>query len=85
MNMDKSEDITEFDRFPLRYAYKYLSDKGFDDQVTEIRNSKDIYKSYTSTLRRAKIIHLFDENEVLDEFINQFWPAGLTKKEIRTS
>lgn len=80
MIMDKTGGITEFERFPLRYAYQFLSDKGYGDKVNEIRNSKDIYKSYTSTLRRAKIIHLFDETELLDEFINQFWPAGLTKK-----
>jgi len=78
--MDKTEDIAEFQRFPLRYAYKFLSEKGFDDKVTEIRNSKDNHKSYTSTLRRAKTIHLLDETKLLDEFINQFWSAGTTKK-----
>ena len=74
--MDTTEDITEFQRFPLRYAYAFLSEKGFDDKVTEIRNSKDTHKSYSSTLRRAKIIHLFDETKLLDEFINQFWYWG---------
>lgn len=68
--------------FPLTYAYQFLTDKGFQDLVDDIRKSQETYKSYTSGLRRAKIVNLLNENNLLDEFIKQYWEFGLSQKGI---
>jgi hypothetical protein len=64
---EESEGITF-----LRDAYEYLSQKGFEEQVNEIRASKDSYGSYTSTLRRGKIVDLLEKNNLLEDFIEQY-------------
>jgi len=64
---EESEGITF-----LRGAYEYLSQKGFEEQVNEIRASKDSYGSYTSTLRRGKIVDLLEKNNLLEDFIEQY-------------
>jgi hypothetical protein len=69
----------EFEALPLRLAYGFLAQKGFEDKANEIRQSKDRYKSYTSSLRRGKIIALLESNNLLEEFIDKYWPFGKRK------
>ena len=76
----ESEEIESFDRLPLRYAYQFLTEKGYSEKADEIRSSKDKFKSYTSTLRRAKLINFLDEKGLLDEFIEKYWINGKTPK-----
>jgi hypothetical protein len=66
--------------FSLYDAYDFLSQNGLVQESDEIRNSADKYKSYTSTLRRAKIIVLVRDKKLLDAFYNSVWPSGLTDK-----
>lgn len=54
--MNDLENIVDYEGLPLRYVYQYLVQKGFENEVNEIKQSKDRYKSFTSTLRRGKII-----------------------------
>ena len=42
-------------------AYEYLTEKGYEGDVVKIRESKDQYKSYTSMLRRGKIVDLMEK------------------------
>jgi hypothetical protein len=70
----------------LHPAYKFLTEKGFEDEVKEIKDSKDQYKQYTTTLRRGKVIVLLENKNLLNEFIENYWKYGKTesgKKEMR--
>lgn len=78
--MDETEKIDEFEALPLRFAYEFLAQKGFENEANEIRQSKDKYMSYTSTLRRGKVLELLEKNNLLEEFIDKHWPFGKTEK-----
>jgi hypothetical protein len=71
----------EYNRnFSLYEAYAFLSENGLAPEITEIKTSTDKYKSYTSTLKRAKIIVLVKEKKLIDKFCNSVWQSGLTDK-----
>jgi hypothetical protein len=77
--MSDTEKIEEFDALPLKFVYQFLSQKGFENEANEIRQSKDRYKTYTSTLRRGKVVELLEKNSLLGEFIDKYWPSGKTE------
>ena len=77
--MYEIEKIDERETLPLRLAYEFLTQEGFQNQASEIRQSKDRYKSYTSTLRRGKILELLERNNLPEEFIDKYWPFGKTE------
>jgi hypothetical protein len=66
--------------FSLFKAYEFLNINGLEQECKDIKNSSDKFKSYSSTLRRAKIISLVREKKLLDDFCNSVWPSGLTEK-----
>lgn len=71
----------EYNRnFSLYDAYEFLSQNGLAQESAEIKTSTDKFKSYTSTLRRAKIIVLIKDKKLLDKFCNSVWQSGLTDK-----
>ena len=76
----KSEEIEVFDRLPLRYAYRFLNEQGHSEIADEIRSSRDRFKSYTATLRRAKVVNFLDEKGLLREFVEKYWVNGGTQK-----
>jgi len=78
--MNEAEKIDEFEALPLRFAYEFLAQKGFENEANEIRQSKDKYMSYTSTLRRGKVLELLEKNNLLEGFIDKYWPFGKTEK-----
>ena len=78
--MDETEKINEFEALPLRFAYEFLAQKGFENEADEISQSKDKYMSYTSTLRRGKVLELLEKNNLLEEFTDKYWPFGKTEK-----
>ena len=71
----------EYNRnFSLYDAYDFLSQNGLAQESAEIKNSSDKFKSYTSTLKRAKTIVLVRDKKLLDKFCNSVWQSGLTDK-----
>lgn len=66
--------------FSLFEAYDFLDQNGLEKEASEINISSDKFKSYSSTLRRAKIIVLVRDNQLLDQFCSVVWPSGLTDK-----
>lgn len=66
--------------FSLFDAYDFLITNGLEQECEEIKNSSDKYKSYSSTLRRAKIIVLVRDKKLLDDFCKTVWTSGLTDK-----
>jgi len=66
--------------FSLYDAYDFLSQNELIQESAEIKNSSDKFKSYTSTLRRAKIIVLVRDKKLLDTFCKSVWQSGLTDK-----
>jgi len=66
--------------FSLYDAYDFLSQNGLVQESDEIKTSSDKFKSYTSTLRRAKVIVLVRDKKLLDAFCTSVWPSGLTDK-----
>ena len=66
--------------FSLFDAYDFLNTNGLEQECETIKNSSDKFKSYSSTLRRAKIITLVRDKKLLDDFCKTVWPSGLTDK-----
>lgn len=61
----------------LREAYAFAINKGLSEKISEIRDMEIEWdKSYTSSVRRGFIIRLFQENNILSEFIEKFWIVG---------
>lgn len=61
---------------PLKLAYPFLIKNGLEKEEEEIRTSKDQFGSYTSTLKRAKIVSLLKRKNLLDKFLDEAWPEG---------
>ena len=78
--MIASQDPEEFEGFSLMSAYAFLRKNNLEDEANAIKQSQDRYKSYSSTLRKGKIITLLKKNNLLDSFINDSWPSGKTTK-----
>ena len=66
--------------FSLNDAYAFLKEHGFEKEAEEIRISPDQFKSYHTTLRRAKIITLVRDNNLLNDFYQKVWTSGLTDR-----
>ena len=67
-------------RIPLREAYTFGTEKGLSKEVSEIRSMEIEWdRSYTSSVRKGRLVRLFRENGLLDEFINTIWPSGKTE------
>lgn len=77
MGMTSTEFKKNFSTFD---AYDFLNANGLGEQGEAIKNSSDKYKSYSNTLRRAKIVCLVRDKKLLDKFLNEIWPAGVSEK-----
>jgi hypothetical protein len=66
--------------FSLFDAYDFLNANGLGQECEEIKYSSDKYKSYSSTLRRAKIIALVRDKNLFDDFCKKVWTSGHTDK-----
>lgn len=66
--------------FSIIEAYAFLKSHSLEVEGEAIRISTDTFKSYSSTLRRAKIIVLVKKHGLFQEFCESVWPSGLTKK-----
>lgn len=72
---------TEYHRnFSLTTAYEFLRANELADEAESIQLSRDRYGSYSSTLRRAKVVNTLDKNGLTDKFIDSHWPSGRTAK-----
>ena len=72
--------------FPLKPAYTFLKDKGYEKEVKKIIESKDKFGSYNTSLRRGKIIKLLKSLKLLEDFIENCWVEGNSdegKKELK--
>lgn len=78
--MDEIEKIDEFAALPLKLAYPFLVEDGLEKEAIEIKESKDQYLSYTSTLKRGKIVALLEKNNLLDKFVDKCWSFGKTQE-----
>jgi hypothetical protein len=59
-------------------AYAFLATNGLATGVDEVRQSHDRLGSYTTSLRRAKIVALLRQKNLLDKFIKTSWQFALT-------
>ncbi|MBF8264561.1 MAG: hypothetical protein HW384_425 [Dehalococcoidia bacterium] len=78
--MESTPEGEQFERLPLRLAWCFLTDRGLGNKADEIRNSKDTLGSYYTTLKRARVVTLLQENKILDQFVQQVWPFGNTQE-----
>jgi hypothetical protein len=63
----------------LRAAYSFGVEKGMEKEITAIRDMVIEWdSSYTSSLRRGFIIELFEQNNIYEDFKNEYWPYGNT-------
>jgi hypothetical protein len=74
----------DFESLPLRLAYAFLDANGLATEAAEIRTSPARMGSYTSSIRRAKIVALLRQKDLLDRFTETNWkfaftPAGKKK------
>ncbi len=79
MEDSEGREVEGFESLPLRYAWAFLGGKGFAREATQIKESKDKYKSFNCTLKRAKIIDLLVKNGLLQEFVDTWWQNGNTE------
>lgn len=83
-NGANSSDIMAFNKdFSVKEAYDYLHSRGLGLKSDVIKISTDNYKSSTTRLKRAKIIELVKENNLLENFCETFWPSVLPEKYIK--
>jgi hypothetical protein len=75
---NEQSDIKQFEGLPLRFAYGFLSEKGFDKEAIEIKLSKDKYKSFDYSLKRGKVLEILEKNNLVDEFVSRYWHFGGT-------
>ena len=66
--------------FSLFDAYDFLAAHGLQSESDEIKNSTDKFKSYSSTLRRGKIVVLVRNQKLWDDFCKNVWTSGFTDK-----
>jgi hypothetical protein len=66
--------------FSLTEAYVFLNNRGFQEECEKIKNSTDKFMSYSATLKRARVMTLVRDKNLLDEFCKQVWESGLTDK-----
>jgi hypothetical protein len=78
--MSDHENMNNSERLPLSLAYPYLVENGFESEMIEIKQSKDKFMSFKSSLKASKIIDLFEKNNLLDSFIEKHWTFGKTEK-----
>jgi len=64
------------ENLPLEEAYPFLTSKGLDYKIKEIKELKYLNSNRNSSARRGYFIIICEENKLLDEFINDFWPYG---------
>jgi hypothetical protein len=68
----------EFENLPLRLAWPFLEANGLATEADEIRTSPERLGSYTTSLRRAKLVALLRRKGLLDRFIETNWRFALT-------
>jgi hypothetical protein len=78
--MSDVENMSNSEGLPLNLAYTYLKENGLENEMIEIRQSKDRFMKYRTTLRKSKIFELLEKNNILDSFIDNYWAFGKTEK-----
>ncbi|MBZ5666772.1 MAG: endonuclease NucS [Acidobacteriia bacterium] len=68
----------EFESLPLRLAWGFLEANGLATEAAEIRKSPERLGSYTTSLKRAKIVGLLRRKGLLDKFMETNWRFALT-------
>ncbi len=68
----------EFVYLPLKLAYGFLEANALATEAAEIRASQERLGSYTTSLKRAKIVALLRRKNLLDKFIKANWRSALT-------
>jgi len=68
----------EFENLPLRLAWPFLEANGLATEAAEITTSPERLGSYTTTLRRAKLVASLRRKDLLDRFIETNWQFALT-------
>jgi hypothetical protein len=67
--------------FPLVRAYSFMARHGFSAEAAAIReDGTDYGRARTSRLKRARVVALIIENDLLSAFISEAWPDGSTKR-----
>lgn len=79
---ERSNEPNSRQRFPLRYFYEFASLNELDADVVRIeelaRAVPEAQQERKSTFRRGLAIELLEQENLLDSFLSEFWPYGLT-------
>lgn len=70
----EEKNIREFQNFPLRYAYTYLPQKNLSTECLQIKEAAE-----KNNIKRARVIKLLKSNDLLNEFIENYWSFGKTE------
>ncbi len=65
---------------PIGGAYKFAKDNGLDEKAQEIRDSEfhGVSPKRANAIRKGRFIHIFEQNNLYKEFVEQYWPYGAT-------
>jgi hypothetical protein len=73
--------IVNTERFPLTEGYEFAEQNGLTRQTREIREMEIEWdRSYTSSVRRGRLAKLFQDHKLLERFLSEVWPNGLTPR-----
>ncbi len=67
-------------KFPLEAAYRFMAAHGLGREAETIHLNRVQLLSYTSTIKRGKVIELLERNGLLEEFFSSEWPRGFTDR-----
>lgn len=67
-----------FEDLPLRLAWPFLEANGLATEAAEIRTSTERLGCYVTTLKRAKVLALLRQKDLLDKFIASNWQLAKT-------
>ncbi len=65
---------------PYKSAKKYLAQKGIEYNDKDITIAQDFIGRKSSGIKKGYVLSCMESNELLDDFINQYWPGAKTKQ-----
>src|SRR5262245_33810790 len=66
-------------RFPSRSAYSFADQNGLATEASAIRRMPVTWdETWDTSVRRGRLIELFQKRGLLTKFIDECWPVGAT-------
>src|SRR5258707_8630040 len=79
MRLPMSEEQEQTNTISLKAAYAFGTEKGLKREIDDIKDMEIEWdKPYTSSLKRGRIVDLFEKHDIFEEFKARYWSVGNT-------